>query len=112
MRLEKEFKIVKVSSQNVSNAPFEIVLENDEVDFKKKNQIVLVMDKKTCETYSIPMSLGIVGRKIICVAESKIKDFEFVDELRIKSLIKKEKYTPFGSYPIKESGKIKRSSQI
>jgi len=40
MKLEKEFVIRKASGQNVSNAPFEITLENNEFGFKKKIRLL------------------------------------------------------------------------
>ncbi len=120
--------IAKVEATNVSNAPFRIFLENEKYDTKK--EIILTMDAKTCVRYGIPMSLDIVGKKIVCYLESEINNDNEEnknapskktkqkqsreiqdDELRIKSLKKKEEYYSYASL-LKNDGSVKRKLEL
>ncbi|GEM_PF-3392727 len=100
MQITKEFRICEVKAARVSNAPYEIILENENL-FARESKSSLTLDTDACDRNSIRMSFDLVGRTLICSFESrklKVKadepfrwDRKLSDEdLHMKSLERKE----------------------
>jgi hypothetical protein len=106
MQILHELRIREVSATIVTNAPFRIECEGN--PFSDENRSSLVLNRIICERYSIPMSVDIAGRILICLFESRElpleKEGHFKDavdqrslgddDLGIKSLERKEVISP------------------
>lgn len=126
MNITKEFRIHAVTAARVSNAPFQIVLEGN--PFRRDKESSLTLDAETCARFGIPMSLELVGRRLVCSFESRelpledsglfkgrpdMKQLDH-DDLAIRSLHKNERVTPlfFGTIPSSKHAEMSRTLEL
>jgi hypothetical protein len=125
VQITKEFRIHEVKAARVSNAPFQIVLEGN--PFRRNGESSLTLDADTCMRFSIPMSLDLVGRTLICSFESRELPLEAnghfkghvdmkaldTDDLAIHSLHKNERVSPsFGMIPPSKHSEVSRTLEL
>ena len=68
MQIVKKFIIKEVKATIISNAPFQIILQNGLSELEEESSLILNSD--TCTRYNIPMSLDLINRALICSFES------------------------------------------
>jgi len=69
VQITKEFQIIEVKAALVSNAPYQVVLEGNQLSWGKKS--FLTLDAETLKRYDILMSLNLVGRILVCSFENR-----------------------------------------
>lgn len=112
MKIVRKFRIQEVRASRSSNAPFQIVLEDD--PFKSKGGSSLFLNADICSRYNISMSLDLMDRILVCSFDSRelpLGDSGYNknhvdmkslgnDDLAINSLKQVETITPsFGIIP-------------
>ena len=120
-----EFIIHEVKAARVSNAPFQIVLEDG--SFKRNRESSLTLDVDTCARFGIPMSLELVGRMLVCSFESYDIPLEVdghfkgqvdmktvtSDDLAIRSLHKNERVSAsFSAIPPSKHSEVSRTLEL
>ncbi len=89
MKITKEFQIQEARKSTCSNAPYQIVLAGN--PFIKESMSTLTFDRDTCKRYSIPYSLDVAGRSLICSFESRQlpikKTGHFAGRVELESLL-------------------------
>lgn len=70
MEIKKIFTIDKIVASKRSNAPFTIVILGLPY-LSEKSESTLTLDSRECERFGIPMSLDIVGKKLLIKLKSR-----------------------------------------
>lgn len=122
MQITKEFRVHEVRATNMANAPFQITLQGNPLKLNQENLSYLTLNADTCARYSIPMSLDLIGRTLVCLFESRqhslqhnplYNDFFDNDELQIQSLKKTETVLSlFYSVPPSKYNEVSRTLEL